>query len=143
MYNMEILLDASALLAVILNEPNKNKVIKLTKNSTLLSPEVISFEIGNALISLYKRKKITEEKLLEAYKTYISIPIRNIKIDIQKALKIACRYKIYAYDAYYLEIAYRMKLPLITFDELMKKVGKDLKVAILEEIEKEERGESL
>jgi predicted nucleic acid-binding protein len=136
---MDILLDASTIMAVILNEPYKGKVIKLTENAILLSPEVISFEIGNALINLFKKRKITEEKLLEAYKVYVSLPIRNIKVDIEKALKIACKYKIYAYDAYYLEAAYRLKLPLITFDEPMKKIGLDMKIDILENT-MEERG---
>jgi len=129
---MNILLDASAILAVILNEPNKVKVIELTENGVLLSPDVISFEIGNALMNLHKKQNITEDQLLEAYKTFVSIPIRNVKIDIEKALKIACKYKIYAYDAYYLEIASRLKLPLITFDKLMKRVGTDMKIHILE-----------
>jgi len=127
---MDIVLDASAIMAVILNEPNRDKVIDQTKNAILLSPEVISFEIANALINLYKKQKITEEKLLEAYKNYVAIPIRSIKVDIEKALKIACKYKIYAYDAYYLEIAYRLRLPLITFDSLMKKVALELKINI-------------
>jgi predicted nucleic acid-binding protein len=127
---MEVILDASAIMAVILNEPNRNKVISLTEDATLLSPEVIPFEIGNALISLFKKHKISEEKLIEAYRNYALIPLRNIKVDIEKALKIACKYKIYAYDAYYLEIAYRLKVPLITFDMNMKKVGLDLKLSI-------------
>jgi predicted nucleic acid-binding protein len=127
---MEVILDASAIMAVILNEPNRDKIIELTKNATLLSPEVISFEIGNALINLFKKRKITENELLEAYRNYTLIPIRNIKVDIEKALKIACKYKIYAYDAYYLETAYRLKLPLITFDILMKKTGLELKINI-------------
>ena len=136
MYNvlMDVLLDASAIMAVILNEPNKGKVIQLTENAVLLSPEVISFEIGNALINLLKKRKITEEKLLEAYKIYVSIPIKNVRVDIEKALKIACKHHIYAYDAYYLEAAYRLKLPLITFDEPMKKIGLGLKINILENI---------
>jgi predicted nucleic acid-binding protein len=131
---MDVLLDASAIMAVILNEPNRGKVIKLTENAALLSPEVISFEIGNALINLFKKRKITEEKLLETYQTYVSIPIRNIKVDIEKALKIACKFNIYAYDAYYLEAAYRLKLPLITFDELMKKTGLDMGINVLGKI---------
>ena len=131
-------------MAVILSEPNKGKVIKLTENAVLLSPEVISFEIGNALINLLKKRKITEEKLLEAYKIYVSLPIRNIKVDIEKALKIACKYNIYAYDAYYLEAAYRLKLPLITFDELMKKIGLNLKIDILgKTTEGDKKNESL
>jgi len=129
---MKVLLDASAIMAVILNEPNRKTVITLTKNTTLLSPEVISFEIGNALINLFKKQKITEEELLSAYRNYTEIPIESIKVDIEKALKIACKYKIYAYDAYYLEIANRLKLPLITFDALMKKIGLDLKINIAE-----------
>jgi predicted nucleic acid-binding protein len=136
---MDVLLDACAIMAVILNEPNRGKVVKLTANATLLSPEIISFEIGNALINLFKKRKITEGKLLEAYKTYVSIPIRNIKVDIEKALKIACKYKIYAYDAYYLETAYRLKLPLVTFDEIMKKTGLNMGINILEKTAEEER----
>jgi predicted nucleic acid-binding protein len=130
---MNILLDASAIMAIILNEPNRNKVINLTKNAILLSPEVIPFEIGNALMGLLKRHKISEKEVLEVYERYTTIPLRIIKIDIEKALKIACKYKIYAYDAYYLEIAYRLKLPLITFDGPMKRVGLDLNLNILEE----------
>jgi predicted nucleic acid-binding protein len=130
---MDILLDASAIMAIILNEPNRGKVINLTQNATLLSPEVIPFEIGNALISLLKKHKISEKEVLEAYKKFTTIPLRIIKVEMEKALKIACKYNIYAYDAYYLETAYRLKLPLITFDGPMKKVGLDLNLNILEE----------
>jgi predicted nucleic acid-binding protein len=135
---MDIILDSSALISVILNEPNKSKVISLTKNAMLLSSEIISFEIGNALINLYKRRRITEEQVLEAYKIYTSIPIRTINVNIEKALKIACKYNLYAYDAYYLEIAHRLKLPLITFDELMKKTGASMKIFIMENLSEEE-----
>ena len=128
LYNMEVLLDASAIMAIILNEPNRHEVIKLTENTILLAPEVISFEIGNALINLHKKQKITEEKLISAYKKYTSIPIRIITVDVEKALKIACMYGIFAYDAYYLEIAVRLKLPLITFDKQMESVGLQLKI---------------
>jgi len=141
---MDILIDASAIMAVILNEANKPAVLKLTKNKTLLSPDVISYEIGNALINLYKKRKITEVKLLEAYNEFLSIPIRNAKIDIEKALKIACKYEIYAYDAYYLETAYRLKIPLLTFDDLMIKTGLKLRIDILDDTaEKEVNNESI
>ena len=35
--NMKVLLDASAIMAVILNEPNRDTVISLTENATLIS----------------------------------------------------------------------------------------------------------
>jgi predicted nucleic acid-binding protein len=130
---MDILLDASVIMAIILNEPNRYNVINLTKNAVLLSSEVISFEIGNALISLYKRHKLSADEVLAAYQDYISIPLRIMKVDVEQALRIACRYNIYAYDAYYLEVAYRLKLPLITFDTQMKNVGLDLNINIIGE----------
>ena len=135
---MDILLDASAIMAIILNEQSRNTVVTLTRDTTLLSPDVISFEIGNALVNLYRKQKITENELLEAYSNFTLIPIRNIKINIEKALKIACRYNIYAYDAYYLEIASRLKIPLITFDESMKKVALHLKINILDKLSQTE-----
>jgi predicted nucleic acid-binding protein len=85
------------------------------------------------VVSLYKRHKLSADEVLAAYKDYISIPLNIIKIDVEQALKIACKYNIYAYDAYYLEAAYRLKLPLITFDTPMKKVGLDLNINIMEE----------
>ena len=128
---MDVLLDASAIMAIILNEPNRDIVVNLTKEATLLSPEMISFEIGNALVSLFKRHKLNEMDVLKAYEDFTKIPIRALKPDMGKALKISCKYNIYAYDAYYLETAYRLKLPLITFDGNMTTVGKDMKITIL------------
>jgi predicted nucleic acid-binding protein len=130
---MDILLDASAIMAIILNEPNKDVVIKLTRGSTLLSPEMISYEIGNALISLYKRHKLKEKEVIDAYNDFMKIPIRTLDIDMGKALKISCKYNIYAYDAYYLETAKRLKLPLITFDVPMRNVALNMSINIFTE----------
>jgi predicted nucleic acid-binding protein len=130
---MDILLDASAIMAIILNEPNKETVIKLTKGSILVSPEMVPYEIGNALISLYKRHKLDENEVIEAYNTFKKIPLRVLDVDIEKAFKISCKYNIYAYDAYYLETAKRLKLPLITFDVPMINVALDMNINILTE----------
>ncbi|MDR1229800.1 MAG: type II toxin-antitoxin system VapC family toxin [Spirochaetaceae bacterium] len=128
---MDILLDASAIMAIILNEPNKKIVIKLTKGSLLLSPVMISYEIGNALISLCKRRKLTENEVIDAYNDFRKIPIRTLDIDMEKSFKISCKYNVYAYDAYYLETAKRLKLPLITFDRLMKNVALNMNINVL------------
>jgi predicted nucleic acid-binding protein len=130
---MDVILDASDIMAVILNESNKDVVIKLSKGATLLSPEIISYEIGNALVSLCKRNKLKEKDVIAAYHEFTKIPIRTLDVDIEKALKISLEYNIYAYDSYYLETAKRLKLPIITFDATMKKVALDMDVSLLEE----------
>jgi predicted nucleic acid-binding protein len=79
---MDILLDASVIMAIMLDEPNKGAAIKLTKGSTLLSPAMIFYEIGNALISLYKRNKLREDEVLAAYDGFKKIPIRTLEVNM-------------------------------------------------------------
>ncbi|MDR2101073.1 MAG: type II toxin-antitoxin system VapC family toxin [Treponema sp.] len=134
---MNILLDASVIMAIILNEPNKDTAIKLTKSSILLSPGMISYEIGNALISLYKRHKLRKDEVIEAYHDFENIPIRVLEVSMERALEISCKYNIYAYDAYYLETAKRLKLPLITFDISMRNVALDMNIPVLTEKQNE------
>jgi predicted nucleic acid-binding protein len=129
---MEIMVDASTLICVILNEPEKKKIVSLTEGIDLASPEMIAFEIGNALSRMYKRHRLNEDQIIKSYKLFESLPLRLVKADMAKALKLSCKYNIYAYDAYYLETAHRLKMPLLTLDGTMKKYGKDMKLDILE-----------
>jgi predicted nucleic acid-binding protein len=69
--------------------------------------------------------------MINAFQYFKRVPIKTIEIDIEKALEIAWNYKIYAYDACYLEAAVRLNLPLLTFDGNMTKVGKELGVSII------------
>ena len=55
---MEILTDACAIMAVIVKEPERDLVIQLTKNAVIVSPNMISYEIANALTKMMKKKVI-------------------------------------------------------------------------------------
>ena len=57
--------------------------------------------------------------------------IKLLDIDIKKSLEIAFDYKIYAYDAIYLETVKRLRLPLLTFDKGMGKIGQEIGITIL------------
>jgi predicted nucleic acid-binding protein len=70
--------------------------------------------------------------MIAAYSVFKKIPLKTVEVDIEEALKIAYKYNIYAYDAYYLETAKRLKLPLLTFDGPMKKVADDMRLEIVE-----------
>ena len=64
---MEILVDASAIMAVIVKEPERDLVIELTKNAVIVSPDMVSYEIANALTKMMKKKVIEKERLLNAF----------------------------------------------------------------------------
>jgi predicted nucleic acid-binding protein len=58
---MEIIVDASAIMAVIVKEPERDLVIQLTKNAVIISPDMVSYEIANGLTKMMKKKIIEKD----------------------------------------------------------------------------------
>ena len=68
---MKIVLDASAIMAVIANEPEREFVIKNTRNSIIVAPSIISFEISNGLTRMVKKNIIdSKEKMINLIKNF-------------------------------------------------------------------------
>jgi predicted nucleic acid-binding protein len=131
---MEIVLDASAIMAVIIDEPESNVVIDCTKNAIIVSPNLVFFEIANGLTKMMKKGIIgNKEKLINLIRIFQTIPIKATEINLEMSLEIAWNYRIYAYDAFYLETAKRLNLPLLTFDKGMRRIGKEMGIALLGE----------
>ena len=129
---MDIVSDTNILLAVIFNEPEKDNIVQLTSGNDAIAPEILPYEVGNALSAMIKRKQITQKEALQAQKSVNSIPVRLMSIDIAQALQLAIDFNIYAYDAYFLQCAINHSCPLLTLDKGMKKVAKQLNIKILE-----------
>lgn len=77
---MDVLVDASVIVAVIANEPEKDTLIELTKGARLVAPHSIHWEIGNAFSAMLKRKRITLEQARKAIAAYKKIPIKLVDI---------------------------------------------------------------
>lgn len=128
---MEVVTDASALLAVVLDEPERRFIIDATQGATLISPRVLPYEIGNALIALRKRGRIEEDAILPAWNAAQQIPIQLVPIEIEDALALALANGIYAYDAYYLHCSLSLRRPLLTLDRKMREVAQKLDIRLL------------
>lgn len=129
---MNIIADTNIFLAVALDEPEKKHIIQVTSGTNIISPEILPYEIGNALSAMVKRKQLTAEEALEAQLKTNFIPVRLVTTNIQKALKLATEFNIYAYDAYFLHCAKSLTYPLLTFDKRMKQVANELNIKLLE-----------
>jgi predicted nucleic acid-binding protein len=128
---MEIVADASAFLAVVLDEIHRNWVIEKTSGSALISPEVLPYEIANALTAMKKKGRLADREVLKAFNISQSIPVRLVPIKISDALKVAIKFNIYAYDAFYMQCCLEMKLPLISLDNRMCEVAKSLSIKVV------------
>ena len=129
---MKIIADTNTFIAVALNEPEKGKIIKLTEGHDLIAPDVLPFEIGNALTAMMKKNALKKKELESAWEIVQQIPVDLRHIDIKSALRIAVKFNIYAYDAYFLECAENLRSPLLTLDLGMQRVAREMGITILE-----------
>jgi len=58
---MNIVSDTNIFLAVALNEPEKANIIQLTAKANAISPEILPYEVGNALSAMVKRNRLTKD----------------------------------------------------------------------------------
>ncbi|MDL1987166.1 MAG: type II toxin-antitoxin system VapC family toxin [Deltaproteobacteria bacterium] len=129
---MDVVIDASALIAVIVGEPERNRIVELTTGNTLIGPGSIPWEIGNAFSAMFKQNRLTLDEAQKGLVIFDSIPFRYIKPDFVKALKLSKKANMYAYDAYFLDCAIRHKAPLLTLDRKLKTAAQNLNVEIME-----------
>ena len=129
---MDIVTDTSILIAVILNEPEKPSIVEATSGHTLVGPDSIRWEIGNAFSAMFKQNRISLRMAQKAVGVFDIIPMRYLDVDVKHSLKLAHDNKIYAYDAYFLDCAIRHKSPLLSLDSRMNSKAKSLGISILE-----------
>ncbi len=129
---MKIIADTTTFIAVALNEPEKARIIQLTEGHDLIAPDVLPFEIGNALTAMMKKSVLKKGELTSAWEAVQQIPVDLRQTDIKSALEIAAKFNIYAYDAYFLECADSLRSPLLTLDRGMKGIAKGMGITILE-----------
>jgi predicted nucleic acid-binding protein len=129
---VKIIADTNVFIAVALNEPEKGKIIRLTEGHDLVAPDVLLFEIGNALTAMMKRNALKKEEVASAWKIIEQIPVELRHTNIKSALDIAIKFNLYAYDAYFLECAENLRSPLLTLDLGMQRVARELGIAIWE-----------
>ncbi|MCG8618518.1 MAG: type II toxin-antitoxin system VapC family toxin, partial [Desulfobacterales bacterium] len=98
---MKTIADTNTFLAVTLFEPERDEIIRLTQEADLIAPDILPFEIGNALSAMLKRGRLGPGDILAAWDAIQQIPVDLRSVDVREALKIAMKFNIYAYDAYF------------------------------------------
>ncbi|MFH1985225.1 MAG: type II toxin-antitoxin system VapC family toxin [Pseudomonadota bacterium] len=129
---MDIVVDTSALIAVIVGEPERDRIIALTAGNTIIGPGAIPWEIGNAFSAMFKRQRLTLEEAQKGFAIFNTIPIRYVNPDLINAVTISKQTNLYAYDAYFLDCAVRMKAPLITLDRKLLAAANQLSIETME-----------
>lgn len=129
---MDIVIDTSALLAVIVGEPERDRIVELTSGHALIGPGAIPWEVGNAFSAMLKQRRVTLAEAQEGMRIFHTIPLRFVKVDMVRALSLAHDAGLYAYDAYFLDCAVRHAAPLLTLDHGLTKAAKEIGLRLME-----------
>lgn len=128
---MKIVADASVFLAVILNESDRDWAIHKTTGKGIVSPEILPYEIGNALIAMKRKGRLHDREILRAFDLSQRITVKLVSVNIHDAIKMALRFNIYAYDAYYLQCCIENKSSLISLDNRMCDIAENLEINVV------------
>ncbi|MGA2796299.1 MAG: type II toxin-antitoxin system VapC family toxin [Thermoguttaceae bacterium] len=129
---MDIIIDASSIIAVIANEPEKASLIEITRGANLFAPASVHWEIGNAFSAMLKRNRIDLILAQKAIEAYRRIPLRFIDVELSQAIDLSAKLDVYAYDAYIIRAALDQRCALLTLDRGLIKAAKQAGVSVLE-----------
>ena len=129
---VEIVIDTSAILAVIAEQPEKAALVRLTRGAILVAPASVHWEMGNAISAMFKRRAIAIKDALRLLEAYAAIPIRIVEVGLKEAVELSAKWNIYAYDAYILACAINERAPLLTLDGGLRERARELKLDVLE-----------
>ena len=129
---MRYVIDTSALVAVIANEPTKGELVRVTRGCDLVAPSSVHWEIGNAFAAGLRRNRFSLSQALKALDVYGKVPIRFVDVDLGDALGLAQRLRIYAYDAYVLACAEAQRCPVLSLDRGLRNAAVKLGLAVVE-----------
>jgi predicted nucleic acid-binding protein len=129
---VEVVVDTSALLAVLLEEPERPALIAATTGAVLLAPASLPWEVGNALVAAIRRHRLTAAAARAAWGAYESVPVRLVEIDIEQAVLLAADLGVNADDAYMLELARRRGVPLLTLDAKLGAAARRVRLTLIE-----------
>jgi len=129
---MRLVIDASAVIAVLLDESLGKRIIKVTRGAEVISPATLPWEVGNALVANVRKKRLQADQAVEATKNFELMDIRLMEVNLEESVVLANRLNIYAYDAYVLCCAQSLKLPLLSLDTQMVQLSSELGIRTME-----------
>ena len=127
-----VLIDTSALLAVLLDEPEKPAVVDATAGKILCAPGSLRWEVGNAATAGVKRRRLTPARARQLVRDFEQVTIREVAVDIERAVDLALDLGLYAYDGYILEAARSSGFPLVSLDGLVRSSAQKMGIALVE-----------
>jgi predicted nucleic acid-binding protein len=111
-----MVIDASAVAAILLGEPEADAIERRIAGRHLYAPHLIGFEIANICATRTRREPERATAFLELLDVFADLGVERLDVDVQGVLRLALAQRLTAYDAAYLWLARNLGAPLVTLD---------------------------
>ncbi len=135
---MPFVLDSSVALAWALpdeSNPTLDPLCDRLTTEMVIVPPVWPLEIGNVLLIAVKRHRLSVRDMSRLVQEFRALPVEIDSISIEESLKdtllLSRKYELTTYDASYIELAQRRKIPLATLDTKLRHVCLTAKIELL------------
>lgn len=115
--------DASAMAAIIFQEPGADEVDGRLAGWVLAAPTLLQFELTNICRTKLRQFPDRRDTLLDQFSAGMAIAIETHQIDHLGTLSLAERFGLTAYDASYLWLARELDAELVTLDRQLARVA--------------------
>ena len=118
--------DASALAAIVFQEPRFAEAVALLEGAEVHAPTLLAYE----LTSIARKKTLRYPSLAQEFaknlEDALSTDIQWSEVGHGEALGLALATGLSTYDASYLYLALTLDAPMVTFDDALRRAGEQI-----------------
>lgn len=124
----DFVLDASATLAFIFPDERDANAIALARclrSRRACAPTIWRWEVENAIVTAERAGRLPSERASALLEDVAALPV-DVREPRAGYLAPARRFKLSVYDALYLELAARLRIPLVSRDRALRHAARQL-----------------
>ncbi|MEP7118273.1 MAG: type II toxin-antitoxin system VapC family toxin [Acidobacteriota bacterium] len=123
---MAVVVDASALAAMLFDEPEADEVRATLRGQALHAPALVHFELAHVAWKKLRRTPSRAAAILDALNVVPRLPLRSSTPDMVQVVALAAATGLTPYDASYLWLSKTLGLPLVTLDRALARAAESL-----------------
>jgi len=119
-----LVVDASAIAALLFVEPEADAVAERLREADLSAPQLLAYELANVAAVKLRRRLVAREAAVTALELFRRLDLRLHPVDASAAFETAARTGLTAYDGAYLWLAGALGAELVTLDRKVARAAR-------------------
>ncbi len=122
-----VVVDASALAAMLFGEPEGERVVSALEGKDLAAPRLLPFEIANVALVKLRRRSAPRSSLELGLESFEALSVGLHDVPAGHAFAVAAEARLSPYDASYLVLAIALGAELVTLDRELQRAFREMR----------------